>query len=87
MDIEHNAIRYKEQGNQAYKSKDYKKALNLYNKAVQLNPKEPAFYLNRAFCYYYMKNYSLCIKECDKSISLDPGYIKAYKNKSNALVQ
>lgn len=34
MDIEHNANKFKEQGNQAYKSGDYKKALSLYNKAI-----------------------------------------------------
>ena len=39
MDIEYNANQYKEQGNQAYKSADYKKALSLYSKAIEINPK------------------------------------------------
>lgn len=52
-----------------------------------MNPKDPAFYLNRALCYYNMRNYAECVKECDKSLRLNPSYIKAMKKKSTALVQ
>jgi Flp pilus assembly protein TadD len=58
MNNEHNASQFKEQGNQAYKTGDYKRALTLYTKAIELNPKDAAFYLNRALCYYNMKNYN-----------------------------
>jgi len=36
MDVEYNpiALKYKEQGNQAYKAQDYSKALGLYSKAI-----------------------------------------------------
>ena len=57
MHQDHTANQFKEQGNQAYKSSDYKKALQLYTKAIELNPKDPAFYLNRALCYFNMKNF------------------------------
>ena len=34
-----------------------------------------------------MKHYEQCIKECDKSLQLNPVYIKSLKKKSAALVQ
>lgn len=85
--MEYNANKFKEQGNQAYKSGDYRTALNYYNKAIEINPRDPAFYLNRALCYFNMRHYVECVKECDKSLQLNPSYIKALKKKSAALVQ
>jgi len=35
MDIEYNANQFKEQGNQAYKSQDYRKAMTLYSSAIR----------------------------------------------------
>lgn len=34
-----------------------------------------------------MRHYIECVKECDKSLQLNPVYIKALKKKSAALVQ
>ncbi len=39
MDIEHNANQFKQLGNQAYKAQDYPKAIKLYTKAIEANPK------------------------------------------------
>ena len=38
----------KEQGNAAYKKKDFETALQHYGKAIELDPKNMAFYTNRA---------------------------------------
>ena len=85
--MEYNANKFKKQGNKAYKFGDERKALSYYNKAIKINPRDPAFYLNRSLCYYNMKHYEQCIKECDKSLQLNPVYIKSLKKKSAALVQ
>lgn len=52
-----------------------------------MNPKDPTFYLNRALCYFNMRHYVECVQECDKSLQLNPAYIKALKKKSASLVQ
>lgn len=52
------AIRYKEEGNTAYKNRDYSKALNLYSKAIQCDPNDPSFYSNKALCYFNLGNYA-----------------------------
>ena len=55
------AIRYKQEGNTAYKNRDYAKALNLYSKAIQYDPNDPNFYSNKALCYFNLANYTECI--------------------------
>ena len=52
-----------------------------------MNPNDPSFYLNRALCYFNMKNFESCITECNQSIKLNSNYIKAIKKKAAALVQ
>lgn len=79
------ATRMKELGNDAYKSKDYNKAINFYTKAIQANPNDPSFYSNRALCYFNMENYEECIVECDRAINQSPEFIKAHKKKASAL--
>ena len=34
-----------------------------------------------------MKNYELCIKDCEKTLSLDKKYLKAYHRRGKASVQ
>ena len=46
-----------------------------------------ASYCNRALVHLKMKNYELCIKDCEKTPSLDKKYLKAYHRRGKALVQ
>lgn len=41
------AMEWKNKGNAAYKKKDYEEAINCYDKAIELNPKEMNFYGNK----------------------------------------
>ncbi len=47
----------KNEGNAAYKSKDFARALELYEEAINLNPNELAYYTNKAAVYFEQKNY------------------------------
>lgn len=42
------AVALKNDGNKAFAAHDWPKAIDLYTKAIELNDKEPTFYLNRA---------------------------------------
>jgi len=42
------AVELKNKGNEAFKNKDWPKALEFYTQAIEKNEKEPAFYTNRA---------------------------------------
>lgn len=79
------AMKFKEEGNNAYKNKEYTKAINLYTKAIQSDPTDPNFYSNRGLCHFNLGNYSECIKDCDKAIKYSPSFVKAYRKKSSAL--
>ncbi|CAF1316353.1 unnamed protein product [Rotaria sordida] len=60
----------KEKGNEAYKKKDFETALNHYNKATELDPKNMTYYTNRAAVYYEQKQWDDCLKECQKAIEI-----------------
>jgi serine/threonine-protein phosphatase 5 len=42
------AIAFKNQGNEAIKAHDWQKAIELYTKAIELDPTQALFYSNRA---------------------------------------
>lgn len=45
---EEQATAFKNEGNKAFQSHNWNKAIELYTKAVELNDKEPTFFSNRA---------------------------------------
>jgi hypothetical protein len=45
---EEQATAFKNEGNKAFANHDWFTAIDLYTKAIELNPKEPAYYSNRA---------------------------------------
>ena len=50
--------------------KNYDKALESYNKAIEINPNDLAFYYMRAIVYYYINNTKEYIANLEKAISL-----------------
>ena len=56
-----------------------------YTEALKRNPKDAKIYSNRAACYTKLNAFDLVIKDCDASIALDPGFVKAYLRKANVL--
>lgn len=64
------ARKEKEQGNEAYKKKDFEKALQHYNKAVKLDPTDMTYLTNIAAVYFEQKEYKKCIEQCEKAIEV-----------------
>jgi len=84
----------KEKGNEAYKAKDFAKALEHYGKAIELNGNNISYYLNRAAVYIAMGEYDRCVEECDaavekgRSVKCDFKQIgRAYHRKGKALMK
>ncbi|EGW34777.1 uncharacterized protein SPAPADRAFT_132884 [Spathaspora passalidarum NRRL Y-27907] len=75
------ATNFKNQGNDCYKVKQYKNAIEYYNKGLEVEcgrkDIESALYLNRAACNLELKNYRRCIEDCKKCLLLDDKNIKA----------
>mmetsp|Transcript_3737 Transcript_3737/g.4048 ORF Transcript_3737/g.4048 Transcript_3737/m.4048 type:complete len:563 (-) Transcript_3737:206-1894(-) len=64
------AEEYKAQGNAAYKKKEFEKAIELYDKAIEAEPKEIAYMTNKASVYIELKQYDKCIEICNEAIKL-----------------
>ena len=43
------------EGNEFYKKKDFQKALECYDRAIELKGSEPLYYNNKAACYIELK--------------------------------
>ncbi|CAA9413334.1 MAG: hypothetical protein AVDCRST_MAG74-2775 [uncultured Pyrinomonadaceae bacterium] len=58
-------------------------AVEDYNKAIELNPKDAASYLNRGRAYSGRKNYDSAILDYNKTIELNPQDSTAYFNRAD----
>eukprot|EP00092_Neocalanus_flemingeri_P006374 GFUD01006863.1.p1 GENE.GFUD01006863.1~~GFUD01006863.1.p1 ORF type:complete len:332 (-),score=92.67 GFUD01006863.1:244-1239(-) len=72
-------------GNECFKSGDWANAVKHYTEALKRNPNDAKIFSNRAACYTKLNAFDLTIKDCDASIALDPGFVKAYLRKANVL--
>ncbi|XP_065881191.1 uncharacterized protein [Euphorbia lathyris] len=68
----------KSQGNQAMQAKSYADAIELYSCAISLFENNAVYYCNRAAAYTQIQKYAEAIRDCLKSIEIDPNYSKAY---------
>ncbi|AEE82625.1 putative tetratricopeptide-like helical domain superfamily, acetyltransferase A, auxiliary subunit [Arabidopsis thaliana] len=78
FDVNSLAETLKCQGNKAMQSNLYLEAVELYSFAIALTDKNAVFYCNRAAAYTQINMCSEAIKDCLKSIEIDPNYSKAY---------
>jgi len=64
------ALKEKQSGNEAYKKKDFPKAISHYEKAISIDPTELTFHSNLAAVYFEMKEYEKCVKSCEKAVDV-----------------
>jgi DnaJ family protein C protein 7 len=81
-------VRTKEEGNTAFKAKDYRKAIELYTEALNVDPANKdmnaKILQNRAQAYINLKEYDDAINDCTEALRLDPTYSKAQKMRAKA---
>ncbi|KAF5740318.1 Tetratricopeptide repeat-like superfamily protein putative isoform 2 [Tripterygium wilfordii] len=65
-------------GNRALQSSQFTDAIELYSCAISLYGNNAVFYCNRAAAYTQIGKYAEAVRDCLKSIELDPNYSKAY---------
>ncbi|ANB12785.1 protein channel TOM70 [Sugiyamaella lignohabitans] len=78
------AASFKAAGNDAYGSKKYEKAIELYSSAIKCDPTDPIFYSNRAACYSALQNFEKVIEDTTKALELKPDYIKCLSRRAIA---
>ncbi|KAJ3216869.1 hypothetical protein HK099_005697 [Clydaea vesicula] len=86
----------KEQGNKAFKQKLYKKAISIYEEALEclpedntetennFNKEKSILYQNLSACFYSLSDYENTLKFCDLSLKENPQYLKALIRRLNA---
>lgn len=75
------ATNFKNQGNDCFKFKQYKNAVEYYTKGLEVecdvDAINVALYVNRAACNLELKNYRRCIEDCKKALLIDENNVKA----------
>ncbi|KAJ7272532.1 hypothetical protein B0H12DRAFT_583920 [Mycena haematopus] len=69
-DILVRAEKVKEQGNVAFKAKRFGDAVDLYSKAIEMNPAEPSYLTNRAAAYMGIKRFRSALDDCQQAATL-----------------
>lgn len=81
------AVQLKNEGNEALRGKDYKKALELYEKSIANwgdEEEDKAMVYNAGYCAYKVKDYDKAVKYFDESIENSYKTSTAYLYKANA---
>ncbi|XP_038890655.1 RNA polymerase II-associated protein 3 isoform X3 [Benincasa hispida] len=73
----------KEQGNEYFKQKKFKEAIDCYSRSIALSPTAVAF-ANRAMAYLKIRRYQEAEDDCTEALNLDDRYIKAYSRRATA---
>ncbi|XP_052873268.1 sperm-associated antigen 1 [Anopheles cruzii] len=79
------ANRMREKGNDYFRAKEYREAVEEYRKSLNVAPTAVCFN-NRAMAYIKLQRYKEAIADCDECLSREPANIKALLRKAQALV-
>ncbi|KAH9947251.1 40S ribosomal protein S7 [Amylocystis lapponica] len=84
------AQNFKEQGNDYFRGKRYREAVQFYTQAVDAKPTETALLeallCNRAACNLELENYGSVLRDCSKAITLNSKSSKAHFRSALALM-
>ncbi|KAF6144586.1 hypothetical protein GIB67_006078 [Kingdonia uniflora] len=74
----------KEKGNNAFKNKQWQKAISFYTDAIKLSGKNATYYSNRAAAYLELGSFLQAEADCSTAITLDKKSVKAYLRRGTA---
>ncbi|XP_031638341.1 protein unc-45 homolog B [Contarinia nasturtii] len=81
------AVAFKEQGNSSFKNCDWTGAVEAYTMAIKRGTKHKqlaTFYKNRAAAYLKLEKFELVVRDCNKSLELEPNEPKALFRRAQA---
>ena len=77
----------KEEGNAAYKAKDFAKAISLYDEAVALDPTNMTYITNKAAVYFTRKEWDMCISTCEEALKVGKENYAPFEDRAKALTR
>jgi len=77
-DVQSQADQRKEEGNQLYKTRSYREALQKYSEAISLCPQTAAFYGNRSACHMMLSQFGQALQDAKTAVQLDRDFVKGY---------
>lgn len=77
----------KEEGNEAYRCGQYKEAVVLFSKAINLDSTNETLFCNRSMCYAALLDWKSSAVDAKESIALSPKYVKAHYRLVKALLE
>ena len=80
----HDAHAYFDRGNIYQGKGDYDRAIEAFNRAIEIKQDYAEAYTNRGVAYHSKDDYNRAIKDHNKAIELNPGYAEAHFNHGNA---
>ena len=81
-----NSETFNTKANDLFKNQEYKKALELYTKASEMNPSVAKYYSNISACLTKLGKYDEALKNANKCLDLDPQFIRGYAKKGVFLI-
>lgn len=85
------AMRLAQAGQAAMKRRDYKKALDLFNKAIVLRAMTPhgqsRTYANQGTCWYHLGHYAKAAQSYRLALIIDPKFAGAYRDRGIAYIR
>jgi len=78
------AVKIKDEANKFFKDEKYDIAIELYSKAIELDPQQPTYYGNRSIAYLRRELFGSALNDANEAIRLDPAYVKAYFRRASA---
>ncbi|KAJ5067860.1 tpr repeat containing protein [Anaeramoeba ignava] len=75
----------KKKGNEFFNDGNFEKALEFYTEAIKMDPENPILFSNRAAAYTKLSLFDYGLRDCNKSIQIDPKFVKSYTRKGTIL--
>ncbi|XP_018393519.1 PREDICTED: serine/threonine-protein phosphatase 5 [Cyphomyrmex costatus] len=75
---------FKEEANEYFKNQVYDKAIELYTKAIELNPSIAIYFGNRSIAYLKTEYFGYALTDASTAITLDKNYVKGYYRRAAA---
>ncbi|EDV30264.1 uncharacterized protein Dana_GF23034 [Drosophila ananassae] len=78
------AEQYKNQGNDLLKTKEFTKAIDMYSKAIELQPNSAIYYANRSLAHLRQESFGYALQDGISAVKADPSYLKGYYRRAAA---